>query len=192
MSRKNIQLLLLISLTALAFSACGAHHPAKDSADAAKNKAQTAAVKPDVIPPPTDVTEASLRGSDFSTIEGLDPIQFDYDSANLKDEALATLKKNVAFMKEHKENDFRVAGYCDERGTIEYNLALGQKRAKQVREYYIRLGIPAAALATISYGKENLVCTESTDECWAQNRRAETGVRSRTASNTQPDSTQPQ
>lgn len=192
MPRKDIHLFLLTSLAALAFTACGSHHPANESADAAKNKAQSTAVKPDVIPPPTDVTEASLRGSDFSSVTGLDPIHFDYDSANLKDEALATLKKNVEYMKQNKDLDFRVAGYCDERGTIEYNLALGQKRAKQVREYYIRLGIPAAALATISYGKEDQVCTESTDDCWAQNRRAETGVRSRTASNTEPAPTQPQ
>ena len=71
------------------------------------------------------------------------------------------------------------AGYCDERGTVEYNLALGQKRAKEVREYYIRLGIPGQTLATISYGKEAPLCSASNDDCWAQNRRAETRVRSR-------------
>jgi len=132
--------------------------------------------------PGVDVTEASLRGSEFTQVPDLETIHFDYDSATLADSALATLKKNAAYLKSHEELEVLIAGFCDERGTVEYNLALGQKRAKEVREYYIRLGARGQSLATISYGKEDPTCSESNDECWAQNRRAETRVRSKAAS----------
>ena len=67
-----------------------------------------------------------------------------------------------------------VEGNCDDRGTTAYNIALGQKRADEVKAYYVRLGIPADKIATVSYGKEKPVCTEATAACWAQNRRADT------------------
>ena len=194
MTRRSIRFLLPAAAAVLTFSACGPKKTVKQDDDAAqqwdKNKVKK---EPNPIyTPPTDVTEASLRGTDFAGVDGLEAIHFDYDSANLKDEALASLKKNAEYMKEHKDDQYRIAGYCDDRGTIEYNLALGQKRAKQVREYYIRLGVPGAAVATISYGKENPVCSEATEDCWAQNRRAETSARSRTASSLQPGVITPQ
>ena len=131
--------------------------------------------------PPVDVTEASLRGTDFAEVPSLETIHFDYDSAQLSDASLASLKKNAAYLQSRPELEVRVAGYCDERGTIEYNMALGQKRAKEVRDYYVRLGVAGDAVATISYGKESPLCTEATEECWAQNRRGETRVRMRPA-----------
>ncbi|MCX5795411.1 MAG: OmpA family protein [Elusimicrobia bacterium] len=142
-----------------------------------KGQAGSESAKPYV--PGVEVTEASLRGSEFTAVPELETIHFDYDSSGLGDAALAALKKNAEYLKARDELDVRIAGYCDERGTVEYNLALGQKRAKTVREYYIRLGVPGASLGTISYGKESPTCSESTEDCWAQNRRAETGVRSR-------------
>ncbi len=169
--------LRLFGFTALAaLTAACATSPAKKASDkdAAQAKADTqaAAAAPDV-----NVEEASLRGKDFQPIEGLSAIRFDYDSASLKDAQLDTLKKNAEYLKAHPNLEVLVAGFCDERGTTEYNLALGQKRAKEVREYYIRLGVPGRSLATISYGKENPSCSEHTEECWAANRRAETRVR---------------
>jgi len=136
--------------------------------------------------PGVDVTEASLRGSEFAQVPDLEPIYFDYDSSSLGETALAALKKNASFIKARPELEFLVAGHCDERGTIEYNLALGQKRAKEVREYYIRVGVPGQAVATISYGKEQPVCSESSEDCWTQNRRAETRARSRTPPHENP------
>jgi len=147
---------------------------------AGENKSRTGSESETPYVPGVEVTEASLRGSQFTAIPELEAIHFDYDSSTLDDEALAALKKNAAHLKARDELEVRVAGYCDERGTVEYNLALGQKRAKSVREYYIRLGVPGANVATISYGKEAPTCSESSEDCWAQNRRAETGVRSRT------------
>ena len=67
-----------------------------------------------------------------------------------------------------------VEGNCDDRGTIAYNIALGEKRANEVKDYYVRLGIPADKITTVSYGKEKPVCYEATQACWAKNRRAET------------------
>ena len=124
--------------------------------------------------PPTEVTEASLRTGGFSVREDLKSVPFDYDSAKLSDEALTMLKANADVIKADATFDVMVAGHCDERGTVAYNLALGQKRAKEVRDYYIRLGVDGTRVATISYGKEQPVCSESTEECWSQNRRAET------------------
>lgn len=136
--------------------------------------------------PSVDVTEASIRGSEFITTPDLETVHFEYDSYALTEASLAALKKNAAYLKEHRDLEVLVAGHCDQRGTIEYNLSLGQNRAKGVREYYIRLGVSGKAVATISYGKEQLACTESTEDCWSQNRRAETRVRSRTASAAAP------
>jgi len=124
--------------------------------------------------PPTEVTEASLRTGGFSARADLKLVPFDYDSAKLSDEALSVLKANAEAIKADTTFDVKVSGHCDERGTVAYNLALGQKRAKEVRDYYIRLGIDGGRVATISFGKEMQSCTESTEECWSQNRRAET------------------
>lgn len=173
-----------LTLFVLALVAAGCVSPRKkaaaDARDAARAKTQTeeAAYVPGV-----DVTEASIRGQEFGQTPELGVIRFDYDSATLQGEALDTLKKNAEWLKSHPDLEVLVSGHCDERGTIEYNLALGQKRAKSVREYYARLGVPGKSVATISYGKESPVCSESTEDCWAQNRRAETKIRTRTASN---------
>ncbi len=149
---------------------------AKDGKDAAAatDDAETAP-----LPPGVDVTEASLRGSGFNADADIKPVRFDYDSAQLSGETLAVLKANAAIMKSRKGFEFLVAGHCDDRGTVAYNLALGQKRAKEVRDYYIRLGMDGRRVATLSYGKEQLECSEPTEECWSKNRRAVTGVRAK-------------
>jgi peptidoglycan-associated lipoprotein len=132
--------------------------------------------------PDVNVSEVDIKdGATFGQAPELAPILFDYDSASLKGDALDTLKKNAAWLKANRTLDVLVAGHCDDRGTIEYNLALGQKRAREVREYYIRLGVNGKQVATISYGKESQVCADATEDCWAKNRRAETRVRARVA-----------
>ena len=80
-------------------------------------------------------------------------------------------------LKEHSDWEALVEGHCDERGTTEYNLGLGQRRAAAVRQYYMTLGLDGGRIATISYGKEQPVCTEHTEDCWAKNRRGVTKVR---------------
>lgn len=130
------------------------------------------------LPPGADVVEAGIKtGSGFESDPDLKPVSFDYDSAQLSSAALDVLKANAGIIKTRKGSEFLVAGHCDERGTVAYNLALGQKRAKEVRDYYMRLGVDGRKIATISYGKELPSCSESDEECWSKNRRAVTGVR---------------
>ena len=142
-----------------------------------KNGAAGGAAESAPLPPGAEVTEASLRGTGFEVDTDLAPVRFDYDSAQLSGDALDALKANAAIIKGKKGMEFLVSGHCDERGTIAYNLALGQKRAKEVRDYYIRLGVDGRKVATISFGKEQPECSDSTEECWSKNRRAVTGVR---------------
>jgi len=107
--------------------------------------------------------------------ELLQTIYFDFDKYELTDKAKDILSENA---KKIIENEYYVTieGHCDERGTDQYNLSLGQKRANAVKNYYIRLGIPENRIATISYGEEKPICFEKNEECWSKNRRAETKV----------------
>ncbi|MBI4802091.1 MAG: OmpA family protein [Elusimicrobia bacterium] len=135
--------------------------------------------------PPLDITESAdtlsgesdIRGGEFISQETIQTVRFEFDRYALSDETRTALQKNAATLKIHKDWLVKVEGHCDSRGTIEYNLALGQKRAKEVRDYYIRLGVPESSLGTISYGKEKPLCEEESEACWADNRRAETRVK---------------
>lgn len=129
----------------------------------------------------SSMTEASLRGGEFEEVPQLVSVYFNYDSAKLSAETRSTLKKNAHYLKNHPDLDILVTGNCDQRGTVEYNLALGQRRAKSVRSYYMLLGISGHRIATISYGKEKLVCSEMTESCWSKNRHADTEVREKIA-----------
>jgi len=96
---------------------------------------------------------------------------FDYDKADIRSDAQQVLQQDANFLKNYPEAHVTIEGYCDERGSTEYNLALGQRRANAVKEYLVSLGVPAANLSTISWGKEKQFCTEHNEECWQQNRR---------------------
>jgi len=101
----------------------------------------------------------------------LHDVLFDFDSYELSSEARSTLQSNADWLRSSQVR-VEVEGHCDDRGTVEYNLALGAKRAKTVRDYLVSLGIAPERLSTISYGEELPLCRESTEECWRQNRRA--------------------
>lgn len=174
---------LSLAIFALAFlAACATPNAGKKSADAkGKKGGKNGSAEAAPNAPIADVTEASLRGSGFEVDPDLKPVRFDYDSASLSEDSLAALKENAAELKTRKNIEILVAGHCDERGTVAYNLALGQKRAKEVREYYMRLGLDGRRIATISFGKEQPECSESDEACWAKNRRAVTGIRAKAA-----------
>jgi peptidoglycan-associated lipoprotein len=121
--------------------------------------------------------EPSLRGKDYQEVADISPVYFDLDQSALRADARDTLGKNYEVLKQHPDWEVLVEGHCDERGTTEYNLGLGQKRAAAVRQYYMSLGLSGTKAATISYGKENPVCTEHTEDCWSKNRRGVTKVR---------------
>ncbi len=107
-------------------------------------------------------------------------VYFDFDKAEIREADRATLAKNADALKRFDFLRVTVEGHCDERGTVEYNLALGERRARAAYDYLVSLGVPADRLKTVSYGKEVPVCTQSTEECWQRNRRAHLTVTGKT------------
>lgn len=105
-----------------------------------------------------------------------DRIFFAYDSHDVAPEGQATLQKQADWLKKYPNVNVQISGNCDERGTREYNLALGERRAAAAKNYLVSLGVPANRISTISYGKEKPAVTGSSPEAWAQNRRAVTEV----------------
>lgn len=99
-------------------------------------------------------------------------IYFDFDRYDLSADARTILRANAEWLKANSTARVEIEGHCDDRGTNEYNLALGAKRAQSAREYLATLGVAAERLSTISYGEEIPMCTEQTESCWRQNRRA--------------------
>jgi peptidoglycan-associated lipoprotein len=102
----------------------------------------------------------------------LKDVLYEFDRYDLSADARATLRANADWLKSNPSARVEIEGHCDERGTNEYNLALGAKRAQAAREFLSTLGIPADRLSTISYGQEIPVCREQTEDCWSKNRRA--------------------
>lgn len=98
-------------------------------------------------------------------------VSFDYDKADLSDQSRAALEKNAAWMKRWTSTQVTIEGHADARGTSEYNLALGERRATAVRDYMVSLGIETGRLLTVSLGEEQPLCKEETEGCFAQNRR---------------------
>ena len=111
--------------------------------------------------------EASMR--EFES----EKVYFDFDKSELGNEARAILRKKAAWLEEHPQYSVRIEGNCDDRGTNEYNLALGERRANAAKDFLVALGISADRLMIISYGEEKPVAIGSTEEAWAQNRRDE-------------------
>jgi peptidoglycan-associated lipoprotein len=102
----------------------------------------------------------------------LKDVHFDFDKADVRASDKPVLVGIAAFLKAYPQASLVIDGNCDERGTVEYNLALGEHRAHAAMAYLVDLGVPSGRLSTTSYGKEKPVCTESTESCWGQNRRA--------------------
>jgi peptidoglycan-associated lipoprotein len=98
-------------------------------------------------------------------------VYFDYDRDELRSDARSRLQQNAEFMKEQLQFVFTLEGHCDERGSIGYNVALGDRRATSSKTYITSLGVAEGRMQTVSYGKERPVCTESNEACWSRNRR---------------------
>jgi len=126
---------------------------------------------------PDATTSSSLdalqRGQSTATPASspLKDIYFDFDRYDLRADARETLKTNWAWLKANPAAQIQIEGHCDERGTTEYNLALGSRRADSVKDYLVTLGATADRLSTISYGEEVPVCKEQSEDCWQKNRR---------------------
>ena len=137
-------------------------------------------VGPDVQP----MTDEAARAEDFSvtdpdTGEGgpLEDVHFEYDQARLSDQARAVIERHALWLQNHRAAKVVVEGHCDERGTVDYNLALGEQRARAVRDYLTSLGVAGDRVTTVSYGKERPLDPASNEAAWAKNRRAHFVVR---------------
>jgi len=137
----------------------------------------TTAPSPAPVPAAQPVQTSIVPGStkDFRVNVG-DTIHFDYNQSAVRDEDRTILQHQAAWLNKYPAVRVNIEGHCDERGTRAYNLALGARRAEAVKEYLASLGVSTARMSTISYGKERPVCADSTESCWAQNRRAVTVI----------------
>jgi peptidoglycan-associated lipoprotein len=124
---------------------------------------------PQPPPPPKRVVTAA----DFNAEKVLGVIHFDFNRADIRDESRKVLESNREWLSAHPALKVLIEGHCDERGTNEYNLSLGDRRANAAKDYLIKAGIDAARLRTISYGEERPIDTGHTEAAWAANRRAE-------------------
>jgi len=132
---------------------------------------------PVVEAPPPPVSSAIVPGSlaDFQAAAG-DFVYFDYDQSTLSAEARAVLERQAAWLKTYTGVKVLVEGNCDERGTREYNLALGARRASAARDYLVSLGVAGDRLSTISYGKERPIDPSSSETAWSRNRNAHSSI----------------
>jgi len=140
----------------------------------------TGCAKKKIVKPPEPVTtiekqaeEPSLRGKEYKNTPQLATVYFDYDDTTLRSDARNILAKNASWLKDNSDVEIIVEGHCDERGTTDYNIALGDRRAKSVRSYLIKLGIKGNRIATISYGEEKPVDAGHDESAWSKNRRGD-------------------
>ena len=139
---------------------------------------------PSPPPPPTAAAPAptprALTEEELFAQKSLDQLNkerpladvfFDLDQSTIKDEGRASLNTNAAWLKRWSNTRISIEGHCDERGTAEYNLGLGERRANAVKAYLVELGVPGDRITVVSKGKEAPFCTESNESCWRQNRR---------------------
>jgi peptidoglycan-associated lipoprotein len=126
-------------------------------------------VTPQAIAPPTQPTGSLSDQELFS--QSVKDVYFDYDRADVRGDQQSSVQADAQFLNQHANFNFTIEGHCDERGSTEYNLALGDQRASAVKSALTASGISANRIKTISYGKEKPFCTESNEACWQQNRR---------------------
>jgi len=143
-----------------------------------------AAVAPPSPPPPVVAAPAPSPApapapapalpppAQFREVAALAPIHFDFDKSDIRPDAARILDGNIDWLKSHPDAAILIEGHCDERGTNEYNIALGDRRATATMKYLTARGVPAGRITTISYGEERPVCTAHGEACWANNRRA--------------------
>jgi peptidoglycan-associated lipoprotein len=118
-----------------------------------------------------EVKSESRYGSEGTKVEGLKAIYFDFDKSFIREDAKAIMKANAAWLKAHPKSRIKIEGNCDERGTKEYNQALGQRRAAIAKKYLIDMGVSGHRISLISYGKEKPICSNHDEACWQKNRR---------------------
>jgi peptidoglycan-associated lipoprotein len=145
----------------------------------------TAAAQPTTPPPAataapqTPATTARPQPKEFVAVADVKPIYFDFDKYDIRPADAKVLDSNAQWLKSNDQQLVLIEGHCDERGTNEYNLALGERRAKSAMNYLVSQGVQASRITIISYGEERPSCTQKTEECWSKNRRAQFLVKPR-------------
>ena len=175
--------ILLSMFLAVFISACST--TSKDTADSSgsgsSGEFNTASTTSEDVASTVDTTASDFSGVIRGTQEDLvvsvgDRVFFAYDSAELDPDAQELLQAQAAWLKQYNKSSIIIEGHCDERGTREYNLALGERRAQAVKNYLNGLGVSISSMSTISYGKERPAVVGSNDDAWGQNRRSVTKV----------------
>ena len=143
------------------------HLTAKGSGGSQEATTRLTVTQPPPPPPPAtpSLTETELFN------QNVKDVYFDYDKADVRPDQQAAIQADAQFLNQHTGINFTVEGHCDERGSTDYNLALGDQRAGAVKNALVSAGVSASRIKTISYGKEKPFCTESNEACWQQNRR---------------------
>lgn len=174
MMRKGLFLSVIITVMAVfLFAGCAEKQVKKEE------PTQAPTVQKEVTPTTpseTKIGEEGLKGGEMiAKVEEtakLQDINFDFDKYNVRDDARTVLEKNAAWLKKNPGVKIQIEGHCDERGSVEYNLALGERRAKSTKDYLVSLGIEAGRISTISFGKEKPLDSGHNEDAWAKNRRA--------------------
>ena len=162
-----------VFLLVLGLSGCSST-TAKPEASAASGRASPKAIKPEIQTAQTPGSLEQLRRGQAPVTPKDSPLKeiyFDFDKYYLRPDARTTLKANAEWLKKNPAVRVEIEGHCDERGSTQYNLALGAKRAQAAKDYLVTLGIAEGRLSTTTYGEEAPVCREHNEECWQRNRR---------------------
>jgi len=178
--------LAVISLLLLGVMVAGcAKRPATSAASGAGRSAPAPSGSAPAAGAPGSSSASSPSGaarpvpSEFVAVRDLQNIHFDFDRYDIRPDDAKMLDANAAWLKANADRLVLIEGHCDQRGTNEYNLALGERRAKSTMNYLVSQGVQANRITIISYGEERPLCTEQSETCWAQNRRAHFLVKSR-------------
>jgi peptidoglycan-associated lipoprotein len=188
--RRGSALLLAVPVIALSLFLVGC--PKRPATTAASAPAPTGSPTPSAAAPsttpspsmtpspvaPSTAPTSPPAPSEFRATDNLKDVFFDFDKYDIRPTDAKMLDTNAAWLKSN-DNLVLIEGHCDERGTNEYNLALGERRAKAAMNYLVAQGVQASRITIISYGKERPTCTEHSESCWAQNRRAHFLVKAR-------------
>ena len=181
---RTVRLFTAVTIAAACMvGACGKKKPAAPAPPPVAAPAPPPAATPTPPPPPPPPTPAPPRtptedevfaGKTLDQLNAEHPLGdafFDLDHSDIRDDAKAAVQKDADWLKRWTSTKVMIEGHCDERGTAEYNLALGERRAQAVRDYLVSLGVAAARVQTVSKGKEQPFCDDKNESCWQQNRR---------------------
>jgi len=182
MKMKSFGLLLLVAVLGLSLSACGCFQQAIKGEEAPPRAPEEKVVPPPppespappaeepAPPPPPAAVEAAPAEQPAAVLQ---PIYFDLNKSKIRPDAEETLKQNLEWFKQNPDKKVSIQGNCDPRASKKYNHALGQRRAREAKKYFVGLGVHAALLETVSYGKGRPSCHEKNESCWSKERRVD-------------------